>query len=190
MADRHHYVSQFHLRWFIDPASEETRDPWLWVGDREQQNVSRRAPKNIGWFRGIFDGPGAFANRDLRLEEFLANKVEAPAAHVLRNWVRLPQGKRAEIPPEVLRYLAWAAARSLPMRQLYEEWLNAVPVNAQYVEPPPAGYEKIQWSDGGLCMEHPILGIREDVRRNEVDALRAQGWQARIRNEDFPEAVH
>ena len=70
MADRHHYVSQFHLRWFTDPASEKTRDPWLWVGDREQQNVSRHAPKNVGWFRGIFDGPGAFANRDLCLEEF------------------------------------------------------------------------------------------------------------------------
>ena len=90
----------------------------------------------------------------------------------------------------VLRYLAWAAARSLSMKQLYEEWLNAVPVDAQWVEPPPAGYEKIEWIDGKLCMEHPKFGMREDIRRDEVDALRSQGWQARIRNQDFCEAVH
>jgi hypothetical protein len=157
MSDRHHYVSQFHLCWFIDPASEKTRDPWLWVGDREQQNILRRAPKNVGWFRGIFGGPGAFANRDLRLEEFLANEVEAPAAHALRSWIRLSQGKRVEIPPELLRYLAWAAARSLPMRQLYEEWLNTVPVDPHYVEPPPAGHEKIQWSEGGYAWHRSQL---------------------------------
>ncbi len=98
MADRHHYVSQFHLRGFIDPASMNTQDPWLWLGDREQQTVSRRAPKNVGWFRGLFNGPGAFANRDLSLESFLANEVEGPAAHALRNWIGLPQGKAQRSP--------------------------------------------------------------------------------------------
>ena len=38
--------------------------------------VSRRAPKNVGW--------GAFANRELRLEEFLANEVEAPLLKLRR----------------------------------------------------------------------------------------------------------
>jgi hypothetical protein len=39
-------------------------------------------------------------------------------------------------------------------------------------------------------MEHPTIGIREDVRRDEVQALRSQGWQARLRNQDFTAAVH
>jgi hypothetical protein len=190
MADRHHYVSQFHLRWFIDPASSKTPDPWLWVGDREQLAIRRSAPKNVGFCRGLFDGPAGFANRDLPLEIFLANEVEAPAANVLRKWVALPQGKRGQVPPEVFRYITWAAARSLPMRQLYEDWVNSLPPNAKCAHPPPPGFETIKWGGGTHQMEHPTLGVRGDVPSEEVHALRAQGWQVRMGKADFLQVLH
>lgn len=190
MAERHHYVSQFHLRGFVDPYSTNARDPWLWVGDCQQGTTFRRSPKNTGWQRGMFDGPDAFANPNVSLESYLSKEVEGPAATALRNWVLLPQGKRGSIPPEVFRYVTWAAARSLPMLQLYEDWLNGVPVDAEYVEPPPPGYEKIQRGGGTVRMEHPTLGIRDEVPSEHVHALRCQGWQARLRDQDFLEAVH
>lgn len=190
MAERHHYVSQFHLRGFVDPTSTNTPDPWLWVGDCEQLTISQRSPKNVGWFRSLFAGPGGFANPDLSLESFLANEVEGPAAIALRNWVALPQGRRGQIPPEVFRYLCWAAARSLPMRQLYEDWTNSLDPDAQCAYPPPPGFEKIQWGGGLHQMEHPTHGIRDDVPSEQVHALRRQGWQVRIGNNDFLQIMH
>jgi len=190
MAERHHYISQFHLRGFLDPKSTHTSDPWFWVGDCLQGTIVRRSPKNTGWQRGMFDGPGAFANPDLSLESFLSKEVEGPAATALRNWVLLPQGKRGSIPPEVFRYVTWAAARSLPMLQLFEDWTNALPPDAQCVYPPPPGFEKIQWGGGVHCMWHPTLGIRQDVPSEQVHALRGQGWQVRMGKDDFLPAVH
>src|SRR5438477_13176234 len=80
MAGKHHYVSQFHLRRFLDPDSASGRDPWLWVGDIATRKVKRRAPKNLAWARGMFDGPGGFEEAEKTIETFLATEVEGRAA--------------------------------------------------------------------------------------------------------------
>jgi len=190
MAGRHHYVSRFHLRGFVDPAATDTPDPWLWVGDFQQHTVVRRSPGNIGWQRGLFDGQGGFANHNLSLESHLSKEVEGPAAGALRKWARLPQGQRGTIPAEVFRYLTWAAARGLPMLQLYEDWLSDLPPNVQCVEPPPPGFENIRWGGGRHHMEHPTYGIRDDIPSEQVHAMRSQGWRVRLTDNEFRQVLH
>jgi len=117
-----HYISKFHLNEFLDPSSLATKDPWLWQGFVRDGTVKRRSPKNVGTSSGMFDGPGCLADRDASLETFLANEVEGPAATALREIGRQPPGSIDKLPPPLTRYLAWAAARSLPMQALENLW--------------------------------------------------------------------
>ena len=112
MGDRHHYVPQFHLKGFTDPSSSSSADPWLWIADCADGEVRRRAPKNLAWERGLYDVPGAFSSVDARLEEYLAQRIEAPAASALRDFAKRPAGNLGDIPGELMRYLAWASART------------------------------------------------------------------------------
>jgi hypothetical protein len=99
-----HYISKFHLNEFLDRSSLATKDPWLWQGFVRDGTVKRRSPKNVGTSSGMFDGPGCLADRDASLETFL------------------PPGSIDKLPPPLTRYLAWAAARSLPMQALENLW--------------------------------------------------------------------
>jgi hypothetical protein len=191
MATRDHYVSQFHLRGFTDPIAAGRRDAWVWVGDCATGEVKRRSPKNFGWSPGLFAGPGSLADPDASVEAFLAKEVEGPAAIALRKFTG-EKGPIAGVPTGLGRYLAWAAARSLPMQALFESWIAAMPhlAETEYVEAPPQGL--IQTSDRPLVyrMEHPALGIREQVPAEDVERLRNQGWRLRIEGEGFLQLVH
>lgn len=191
MGSRHHYVSQFHLRGFTDPEVAKPQEPWLWVADCATGSIQRRAPKNLAWSNDVFAGPGGLADRDSSLEAFLATHVEGPAAFTLRAFASRPQGERSAVPAEVGRYLAWAAARSVSMRQLYQDWIDELPdvTDAVFVEPPPSGFEQMAPVTRLHRMEHPVLGIRE-VMSEEVDLLRRQGWRFLVGKDDFLELVH
>jgi hypothetical protein len=191
--DRHHYVSQFHLRAFVDPLVPPGQEPWLWVGDVKAGTIKRRAPKNVAWERGLFSGPGGLAQRDVRLEEWLATSVEAPAAAALRTFVSLPVGQTIQqIPPPLGRYLAWAAARGLPMRGLYEKWISeAEPIGMnELAELPPASTEHDTRINRGSWLEHVIHGALHDVPHELVGKLQEQGWRVRLAPADFLELTH
>lgn len=192
MAGRHRYVAQFHLRGFIGPAADGSADPWLWVANCRTGTVKRRSPKNFGWSRGLFDGPGGLANRDATLESFLAKEVEGPAAIALRTLTDKEMRHFAGVPPELGRYLAWAAARSLPMKALYQSWIDEIPSpnEAKFAEPPPPGFG--EWSKASHLhrMEHPLHGVRDDVRCEQVEALRHRGWRLCLGIDDFLGLVH
>jgi hypothetical protein len=193
LASKDHYVSRFFLSQFVDPASSAEIDPWLWVGDIAGGTIKRRAPKNVGWSRDLFGGPGGLADRSRRLEEYLAEQVEGPASSALSEFVAAPIGKGMAIPPELSRYLAWLAARSLTMKSLYETWIDelAPEGSTELVEPPPPGLEHaIDAPERPHTMEHPELGIRHDVRGDEIESLRLAGWRWCISNDDFLEMVH
>jgi hypothetical protein len=192
MAGRHHYVAQFHLRGFINPAVDGSADPWLWVADCKTGTVKRRSPKNFGWSRGLFDGPGGLANREATLESFLAKEVEGPAAIALRTLTGKEAHRFAGIPPELGRYLAWAAARSLSMKALYESWIEAMPPlsEVEYAEPPPPGFGEWTEISRNYRMEHPVHGTKENVPPDQVEPLRNQGWRLCLRNDDFLGFVH
>jgi hypothetical protein len=191
MAEKHHYISQFHLRQFLDPDSASGRDPWLWVGDLATRTVKRRAPKNLAWTRGMFDGPGGFEEAEKTIERFLATEVEAPAAGALISFCNAGAGHRSELPPQILRYVAWAAVRSLTMAELAQRWAHEWnPKNKQVVEPPPAGVEKIRARPRQLAFEHPSLGTRDDVSSDEVEGLLEAGWKWKLSRDDLLEMMH
>jgi hypothetical protein len=182
MSDRHHYVSQFHLRQFIDSSSAGTPDPWLWVADLQTATIRRRAPKNIGWERGAFSGPGGLKDRSASLEDYLAKEVEAPAARALAS-LSFPV---PAIPPELGRYVAWAAARSIVMRSRYQSWLatvEALPIvdETNTITPAP---------DRLHSMEHPQYGTDDRVPTSEVERRIGEGWRVLIQGADFLELVH
>jgi len=193
VATKDHYVSRFFLSNFVDPVSGAAKEPWVWVGDIASGTVKRRSPKNLGWSRNLFQGPGGLVDRSRRLEEHLAKEVERPAALALRQFLALPLGHVKEIPPGLARYLAWLAARSLTMKALYESWISEMgPVeNAHLVEPPPPGIGSCANApDRRHTMEHFDFGIREDVRGDQIEDLRLAGWRWHLSNDDFLEMVH
>jgi Protein of unknown function (DUF4238) len=134
-----HYVSNFHLREFCDLASIGTPDPWVWVCSLSDSSVKRRSPKNIGTAPDLFEGPGGLAQPEATIENFLANEVEGPASRALRKLCSQPSSEQHELPPELMRYLGWAASRSLPMQRLEIQWrirFGALLISPP-VEPPP-----------------------------------------------------
>lgn len=52
---RQHTVPTFYLKGFVDPASAQSKDPYLWVVDIEEKRVYRRAPENVGRKSGFYD---------------------------------------------------------------------------------------------------------------------------------------
>ena len=192
MSSRDHYVSQFHLRGFTDPTVSKPEEPWLWVGDCATRSVRRRAPQNVAWSTDLFAGPGGLADREASIEAYLSTHVESPAAFALRGFASRPQGRRSAVPPEVGRYLAWAAARSVSMRQLYQAWIDDLPAptDAAVIEPPPKGFDQMALVTRSHRMEHPVFGIRDDVPSKDVELLKREGWRFILANEDFLELVH
>lgn len=193
MAARDHYVSQFHLREFTDSASAGSPDPWLWVADCKTRKIKRRSPKKFGWSRDLFNGRGLLTDRNATLESFLAREVEGPAAVALREFVAGEGSPRTNMRPEVWRYLAWAAVRSLPMKTLYEAWIDALPAKKsewRTFEPPPAGYRTS--TDHGIIsrMEHPLHGVREDIPGEFFGNLWDDGWRPRFSRDEFLMMVH
>lgn len=157
---KHRYVSKFHLRQFLDPDSMSHKDPWLWQGFIAGGPAKRRAPKNVGTKSLMFNGPGGLANRESTLEIFLANQIEGPAAHAIREFCARSSGSNDQLPPALTRYLAWAAARSLPMQQLFQLWASFGLSPDCVVEPPSDALMNISDSKRDIRMVHPSLGAR------------------------------
>jgi len=171
-----HYVSRFHLSAFCDPESTSAPDPWLWIGSTNDQSVRRRSPKNVATVPKLFDGPGGFAEPGASLETHLVNEVEGPAPVALRRLIGSTSIK--QLPPEVMRYLAWAASRSLPMQRLEASWATRYPLalSAPMVEPPPPALAKLQPRDGKIRFVHPVLGEDREVTSQDADGLLDDGW--------------
>jgi hypothetical protein len=150
--------------------------------------VYRKAPDNIGWTRSLYDGPGTLRDREASIEDFLAREVETPAAIALREFASSNAAQQG-IPPSLSRYLAWAAARSLPMATLYEAWLRSS-AEGPVVEAPPDALMSAEPVFRTHAMRHPVLGDRDDVATNDVEALRGQGWELRLVGDDLTELMH
>ncbi len=192
MAAQHHYVSKFHLNQFLDPDSVSARDPWLWQGFVPDGPVRRRAPKNVGTAALMFDGPGCLADRDATLESFLANEVEGPAAAAIREVSRWPSGSGGELPPALFRYLAWAAARSLPMQALEDLWgKSGLGHNSEPLEPPPEGLLNATEARRDVQMLHQSLGKRLFPAGSDFEQAVRQGWFPDMGDRtNFLESVH
>jgi hypothetical protein len=192
LSAQHHYVSKFHLNQFLDPDSLSAKDPWLWQGFVETGVVKRRSPKNLGKVPLMFDGPGGLLDRDATLESFLANEVEGPAAVALRETCHRPVGTIDNLPAALMRYLAWAAARSLPMQALENAWGERIcRRDSEMVEPPPEGLAGAAELRRDIQMLHPTLGSRLFQASSDFEQAAREGWFPDMRDRDnFLEGVH
>lgn len=188
---RQHYVSRFHFSAFCDPASTDTPDPWLWIGSTTDQSVRRRSPNNVATVPGLFDGPGGLSEPGASLETFLAHNVEGPAATALR---RLQKSTSIEqLPPEVMRYLAWAASRSLPMQRLAADWATRYrpTLNGPIAEAPPPALAAIQPRHRSIRLIHSVLGEHRELSSAAADELLDNGWiPDPTEQSNFLEGVH
>lgn len=192
MSAQHHYISKFHLKQFLDPDSLPLKDSWLWQGFVPDGPVRRRAPKNVATVPLMFDGPGGLADPDETLETFLANKVEQPAAAAMREVSSWPHGIGGNMPPALFRYLAWAAARSLPMQALEESWGKKLfGHHAEPIEPPPEGLLNATQIRRDVRMLHPSLGRRLFPANSDFEHAASDGWFPDMTDRtNFLESIH
>lgn len=191
MPDKHHYVSRFHLQAFVDPDAT-TPDPWLWVGRCKTGEIDRRSPKNLGWARGLFEGSGCLGEDGGSLEQHLAEVIEGPASMALRRYLDEPQTDLGEIPPEVTRYLAWAAARSLPMLAMMESWQRNSPLvsQAKWDEPPLFDFGDLTTKPMQQRLQHPDHGVVIVDDFAEIERMLTDGWSVVMDAQVFPQLVH
>jgi hypothetical protein len=189
---QHHYVSKFHLKQFLDPDSLSAKDPWLWQGFLSSGEVKRRSPQNVGTVSQMFGGPGCLLDRDTTLETFLANEVERPAALALREMCQGVAGTIKKLPPALMRYLGWAAARALPMQTLENMWAETgFGRNSGVIEPPPEGLAKAIELKRDVQMLHPTLGSRLFPAKSNWEQAASEGWFPDMHeSNNFLEGVH
>ena len=101
-------------------------------------------------------------------------------------------GSGGELPPALTRYLAWAAARSLPMQTLEHFWAEkGFGHSGEVVEPPPEGLLKASESQRDVQMLHPTLGCRVFPAGSKSECAVAEGWFPDMRERmNFLEGVH
>ncbi len=87
MSARHHYIPQFYLEGFVDPASKKSSarslEPYLWVSDLEKLTIKKRAPKKAAQYTGYYDLEGTEIEDKSILEKHLS-AIEGLAAPIIR----------------------------------------------------------------------------------------------------------
>jgi hypothetical protein len=186
MGTRAHTVPKFYLRGFVAPDSERQRDPYVWLASVKTDEVARKSPKNVSIARGIYDGPGGFAEPDKSIEAHLA-KIESEAAGALK---RMGSAGSSGVPPQVWRFLAWQAARTPGWMKLEQEWVNQQ-WDGEVVEPPPDGVDNIKDRQRPLHYENLKTGeVRYTDNKLEQEELQRGGWTLKLGRDDHLELLH
>jgi hypothetical protein len=192
LSTRAHTVPRFYLSGFVAPESEDGRDPFVWLGSVGTGEIKRRSPKNISIARGLYDGPGGLTGPDETIEAHLA-KIESDASLAISKFAAIPVGEALSLPPEITRFLAWQAARTPGWMELEQRWVDEPPFDpeAELLEPPPPGFEKIRDRLRPLCLEEPGTGVRLEVTtKEEFDAYQRRGWKWILSRDDYLEMLH
>ena len=189
---RAHTVPRFYLNGFTASPLASSHEPYLWVASLKTGEIKPRSPKNVSIARGAYDGPGGFRDPDKTIEGHLS-EIESAAAPAIRKFAALPIGAGASVPPEITRFLAWQACRTLPYREAEEQWINDLPIDGelQVVEEPPHGFDKIGDRVRPIRMADPETGAHVEVLGpKEVDAYRRKGWKVALGRNDHLELMH
>jgi hypothetical protein len=123
----------------------------------------------------------------------LANDVEGPASQALRKVISQAGSEIKELPPELMRYLAWAASRSLPMQRLEVQWSTrfGALLDAPLAESPPEGLAKTTDRTRPVQLLHPTLGAITIPAGQDLSLLLDAGWiPDPSERSNFLEGVH
>lgn len=123
---QHHYVPQFYLREFLDPASVGTRSPWLWVADLERGKVSRRSPRNVAKRAGYYSLPGQRDVADTEAIERLFSQMEDTAAPIVRKLNAGIDTLTGQEWADLLYFGAFLALRTPSVRTQFEQFFGDV----------------------------------------------------------------
>lgn len=192
LSTRAHTVPKFYLNGFVAPGSEASPDPFLFLGSVATHEVKRRSPKNISIKRGLYDGPGGFTEPDKTIEEHLS-RMESEAAVAIRNLTATSVRGASGLPSEIMRFLAWQAARTPRWLELVQSWSDESPDGcaAELVEEPPSGFEEIRDRFRSLTLEEPGSGRRVEAQtQDEFDEYRKKGWRWVLKSDDYLEMMH
>jgi hypothetical protein len=88
---RAHTVPRFYLNGFTAQESQESSDPFVWLGSLSTGTVERRSPKDISIARGYYDGIGGFVDAGKSVENHLS-QIESEAAFAIRQFTASPVG--------------------------------------------------------------------------------------------------
>lgn len=189
---RAHTVPRFYLSGFTASPLATSHEPCMWVASLKTGEIKQRSPKNVAIARGAYDGPGGFAGLDKTMEAHLAS-IENAAAPAIKKLASQPMGIGASIPPEITRFLAWQACRTLPYKEAEEQWINDLPFEGEQemVEPPPPGFDRISDRIRPIRLQDPSTGEQcEVLSPEEVEAYRRRGWRILLGRDDHLELMH
>ena len=122
----HHYVPQFYLREFLDPASVGTRSPWLWVANLETGKVSRRAPHNVAKRSGYYSIPGQSSVAETEAVERLFSQMETAAAPIVRKLNDGANTLTGQERADLLYFAAFQAMRTPSVRAQFDQFWSDV----------------------------------------------------------------
>lgn len=195
---RHHYIPQFYLRGFVDPATPPRQTPYLWVWDKHAAAVNRRAPKNLALEMGYY-AVEADRGLDYATVENELSQIENRAAFALRRYLGQPIGNRGPIQPDLSTFLAWLAARVPWYRSLVEEdFSRFIERMAFGDEPVPDGDDpttyllthQLTGEEARLPLPETLAAARSGLWRpslsrfHYVELMRVQAWYFQFRH--FP----
>jgi len=83
----HHFVPQFYLDAFCDPATPEGQDPWVWVADLKERTIRRKAPKNVASRSDYYAIPDSTGEKTHAIEEMFS-RIESDAAPIVARLLR------------------------------------------------------------------------------------------------------
>jgi uncharacterized protein DUF4238 len=122
----HHYVPQFYLREFLDPASVGTRSPWLWVAKLETRKVSRRSPHNVAKRASYYSIPGQRSAVETEAVERLFSQMEDAAAPIVRKLNGGAEMLGGQEWADLRYFAAFLALRTPAVRTQFEQFLGDV----------------------------------------------------------------
>ncbi len=189
MSTKAHTVPRFQLSEFVARGAESDQTPWIWIGSIATDEVKRRAPKNISISRGLYDGRGSFREVGATVEAHLA-MIEGAAAAALRDFAATAIGGGEVVPQAIIRLMAWQVARTPGWMDLAQSWANES-WPTQVIEPPPEGFDRIEWRHRDMLLENPSTHERRWVKSTEeFVTLKGSGWSWLLQKEDHLEALH
>jgi hypothetical protein len=145
----------------------------------------------LGISRGLYDGPGAFADSARTLEGHLT-KIENNAAIAVRRLAATTVDSQIPI-PEIFRFIAWQAARTPGWMEAEQKWVDELgwAPTADAIEPPPPGIEGLRERSRPLVLENPATGETLEVANpDDFQEHVKQGWKWILSPADKLEMLH
>lgn len=189
-----HYVPRVYLAGFTDPDTPSGQEPWLWVWDKTEDSVKRRAPTNVAGATDYYEDVENFAGPGAGLESRLAN-VEGRVAGQLKR-LQVAGARLAQVDRDLAWFLAtlsvrapWAkraifehierhgSSRVLERLEPREQWASSVEYLATWV----AEYlGRMEWVLCGpsddesvfVTSDRPVVLSGTNLRGSALDVLR------------------